>query len=94
MPDKKNTINQYISNAQAGIQLILTIASVVTILASLWIATKLAPFAEDISILYERAEAQDRRQTEINTTLQGVQDDTSQIKTDVAEIKGFLKARN
>lgn len=90
---KKNTISQYISNAHEAIQLILTIASVVIVLAGLWITTRLAPFAKDISILQERVDAQDRRQIEINTTLQGVQTDTTQIKSDVSEIKGYLKGK-
>ena len=84
----------FLPMAQQYIQLVLTITSVVVVLASLWLGSKLAPLAQDISLLHQRVNAQERRQIEISTTLQTVQSDTSQIKSDVSEIKGFLKGRD
>jgi Tfp pilus assembly protein PilN len=91
---KKNETTNYIPRTHEAIQLILTIASVVTVLAGLWLTTRLAPFAEDISLLKQQIKATDQRQTEINTVLQGVQSDTIQIKSDVSEIKGYLKGKS
>lgn len=83
----------FLPMAQQYIQLFLTLASVFIVLVGLWLTTKLSPLAQDIALLQERVNAQDQRQIEINTTLQAVQGDTGQIKSDVSEIKGFLKGR-
>lgn len=88
---KKNKIMSYISNTQGLVQLVITLASVVIILVGLWLTTRLAPLREDISLLQERVNASNQKDAELGVTLLKVQEDTTQIKSDVSEIKGFLR---
>lgn len=53
-PVKKNQIS--IAKFQSGIQLFLTITSVVIVVASLWLASLISPLKQDIAVLANQVE--------------------------------------
>lgn len=80
-----------LANAQQVIQLVITIASVVGVLVTLYLTTKLAPIYQDNALIQQRVEAQSRRIDELKDDTNQIKLDTNQIKTDLAEIKGFIR---
>lgn len=82
-----------LSTTQQVVQLAITIASVVIVLAGLWITTKLSPIAQDLALV-KQAAAEDRRRVEdMRVELTIIRQNTDQTKNDVAEIKGALQGR-
>ncbi len=81
-----------LSTAQQVIQLAITIASVVIVLAGLWLASALSPIVQDIALVKQAAADQDQRIENMNSDIGQIKIDTAQTRTDVATIKGILQA--
>jgi cell division protein FtsL len=81
-----------LSTAQQVIQLAITIASVVIVLAGLWLASALSPIVQDIALVKQAAADQDTRIEDMKTDITQIKNDTSETRTDVATIKGILQA--
>lgn len=80
-----------LSTAQQIIQLAITIASVVIVLAGLWLASALSPIVQDIALVKQAAADQDKRIENMNADITQIKTDTAQTRTDVAVVKSILQ---
>jgi len=82
-----------LSTAQQIVQLAITIASVVIIIAGLWLASSLSPLVQDIALVKQAAADQDKRIDDMKADITEIKVSTSRTANDVAEIKGILQVR-
>ncbi len=80
-----------LSTAQQVVQLAITIASVVIVLAGLWLASALSPIVQDIALVKQAAAEQDKRIENMNSDITQIKTDTAQTRTDVAVVKSILQ---
>lgn len=77
-----------------GLQLALQVIGVIILLLNLWLATKLAPLAQNIGLVDQRVLAVENKVIGYDldhTDLQVLKNQMSTIQSDVSEIKGDVK---
>lgn len=81
-----------LSTTQQVVQLVITVASVVIIIAGLWIASQLSPLVQDIALVKQATADQDRRIEDMKADITQIKINTDLTKNDVSEIKGMLQS--
>lgn len=94
--EKRQTIFEFIQSTQ--VQAIITLFGLLVVILNLYIASRLSPLVVSINSLEARADSTDSSllefvpRRELELTFHPIQEDISEIKQDVKEIKNLLNA--